>query len=311
VQQSIAELAFVQNGNARALAGSRSATIGLVVTGLDHSYSVEIAGGAQAEAARVDKHLLLANTDNQLRFQDEHLDFFDQARVAGILLAPMRDSHAAIERMRSHGRPVVLINYHEEHEGTCTILVDNERVGAIAAEHMLDLGRRRVALVAGGDDHLQPILERRRGVHAVLDATDRSVAFEEIDADVLSAAEGERVAREIAARPESDRPDAVIAGTDLVAATLIRELLLLGVDVPGDVAVMGMDANSFTWGGSVPLTTVYTRGHDLGAEGIRLLLEEIETGPEGHEHRSVVLQPELLPRESTLGRGKPSTPGRR
>jgi LacI family transcriptional regulator len=98
-----------------------------------------------------------------------------------------------------------------------------------------------------------------------------------------------------------DRPDAVLAVTDLLAMAIINELVAAGVSVPGDVAVMGCDHNSAAWGGAIPLTSVSMEGEEMGAEAVRLLLEEIEH-KDGHDHRKVLLTPHLVVRESTSGR---------
>jgi LacI family transcriptional regulator len=75
-----------------------------------------------------------------------------------------------------------------------------------------------------------------------------------------------------------------------------------GIDVPADVAVMGCDYNSAAWGGTIPLTSVRMRGYDMGAEGTKLLLEEVTADAGEHEHMTVVLEPSLVVRESTVGR---------
>ena len=122
---------------------------------------VDVARGAQVAAREAGMNMLLANADNDGEQQDESLDFFDGTRVAGVLLAPMHDSRAGIERLRRHGRPVVVLNYDAEPHDGCSVLIDNEQAGYLAARHMIDLGRTRLAFV-GGRDNLQPVHLRRR-----------------------------------------------------------------------------------------------------------------------------------------------------
>jgi LacI family transcriptional regulator len=93
----------------------------------------------------------------------------------------------------------------------------------------------------------------------------------------------------------------VLAVTDLLGMAVISELVSARILVPQDVAVMGCDSNSIAWGGAIPLTSVSMQGEEMGAEGVRLLLEELEHGG-GHAHRTVVLEPRLVVRESTVGR---------
>jgi LacI family transcriptional regulator len=109
---------------------------------------------------------------------------------------------------------------------------------------------------------------------------------------------------ELAGRRPEDRPDAVIAVTDLLGMAIIQVFNGAGIDVPHDIAVMGCDENSAAWGGTIPLTSVRMRGIDMGAEGTSLLLEEVAAAGQGveHEHRTVILEPSLVVRESTVGR---------
>ena len=78
----------------------------------------------------------------------------------------MQDSHGMIERLRRHGRPVVVLNFVSPSEAVCTVVVDNERAGYLATRHLIQLGRRHIAFVAGRYD-LQPVVLRRQGIQAL------------------------------------------------------------------------------------------------------------------------------------------------
>jgi LacI family transcriptional regulator len=244
---------------------------------------------------------MIANSDNDYELQDESLDFFDGTRVAGILLAPMEDSRVGIDRVRRHGRPVVLLNYDAGSQACCQVLVDNEQVGYLAARHMIELGRTRLAFV-GGRDHLQPVHLRRLGVRRAVAEEGGRVTLEELPTEDLNPSGGAEAGRRLLDRDPGLRPDGVIAVTDLLGMAIIQVFNAAGVSVPGDVAVMGCDHNSAAWGGTIPLTSVRMRGLDMGAEGTRLLLEELAESPDEHVHRTVMLEPSLVIRESTVGR---------
>jgi LacI family transcriptional regulator len=106
----------------------------------------------------------------------------------------------------------------------------------------------------------------------------------------------------LAGRPAESRPDGVIGVSDLLAMSMISEFRSLGLVLPKDIAVMGCDHNSAAWGGAVPLTSVTMEGAAMGAEGMRLLLREMAEPPDAHTHLTVMLEPRLLVRESTIGR---------
>lgn len=300
VLAAIAELGFSRNNMASALASGNTRTVGLVVPTLRNSLFVDIAEGA-ARAAKANSLMLqLASCDSDYEQQAAQLNFLDGARVSGLLLAPMQDSHEIIERLRRDGRPVVVLNYASPSADVCTVLIDNEQVGYLAVRHLIELGRKRIAFVAGRYD-LQPVVLRRQGARRAVAEADRTVELNEITVDGLDAPDGAIAGRQIIAEGHQ-RADGVVAVTDMLGMAIIRQLLGAQLAVPEDVAVIGCDYNSGAWGGAIPLSSVTMHGEELGEHAVRLLLEEIKHGPEGHDHQVVTLEPEVVVRESTAGR---------
>jgi LacI family transcriptional regulator len=121
VQAAIDELGFVRNSAARSLAAGSSRTIGLVLTDVGNSLFVDIARGAEKAAAENGHSLLLANSDVDLRKQEGYLDIFDEARVAGIILAPLDAGLEGVDRVRRHGRNIVLVNYAGGRTDCCSV----------------------------------------------------------------------------------------------------------------------------------------------------------------------------------------------
>lgn len=298
VATAIADLGFSRNHMARALASGSTRSFGLIVPSFRNSLFVDVAEGAQRTALERGYRLQLANAEADLGAQADHIEFFTGARVTGMLLAPMQNSRFGVEHLRRQGVPVVLLNYRPPEHDLCTVLVDNEQVGYLAARHLIELGRRHIALV-GGWYEVQPTRLRRAGARRAVEEAGADVRLEEIEVTGLEALDGAAIGHRLAER--EDRPDAVLAVTDLLGMAIISELVQARILVPQDVAVMGCDHNSAAWGGAIPLTSVSMCGEEMGAEGVRLLLEELALGDE-HVHRTVVLEPHLVVRESTVGR---------
>ncbi len=297
VREAIERLGFVRNDAARSLASGSNNSIGFVLADLDNSLFVDMAHGAQHAARAAGYHLLLASATCDLALQDQYLDLFDRARVTGVLLAPMEDSAAGVARMRSHRRQIVLLNYASEPGTCCSVLVDNERVGYLAARHLIETGRVRLAFVAARDDY-QPVRDRRRGIRAAVEEAGSGVSCEELDSGSLQAAHGRRAGALLARRARGDLPDGIIAVTDQLAHGIIEELHVAGIGVPAQVAVLGCENDRVAGSGPMPLTAVDPPGRAMGREAVRLLLDEVSSG-QGHRHATVVLEPELVVRAST------------
>ncbi len=112
----------------------------------------------------------------------------------------------------------------------------------------------------------------------------------------------ERAARDAGARllGLADRPTAVFCANDLLALGVLQAMYAAGVKVPDDLAIVGYDDIEFAAAAAVPLTSVRQPAVTMGAMAAELLLEETEADGERHEHRRVVLQPELVVRRSSL-----------
>jgi LacI family transcriptional regulator len=298
VTRSIEALGFVRNTNASSLANGGSANVGLVVADLGNSLFVEVARGAQTTSRSVGLNLLLAGSENDFGVQAANVDSFIGARVAGVLLAPMQDSSAQVRLLARRHVPAVLVNYDPGDDGTCCVIVDNESVGYLAARHLIDTGRRRIAFVSG-DDTVQPVRLRRIGVRRAVAESGGRVSLEEIHTDDLNSGAGAVVARALAGRASAERPDGVVAVSDNLAVGIVEQASELGIVVPRDIAVMGCDHNTSAPQCRLTLTTVGMRAMEMGTAAMTLLADEILHGTGDHVHRRVVLAPELLLGQST------------
>jgi LacI family transcriptional regulator len=299
VLAAIDELGFSRNGMASALARGDTRTIGLVVVSLSNSMFVDVARGAQRVARERDHYLHLASADDDGALFDAHMRRMNEARASGMLIAPLDDQTAAIARSRAQGCPVVVLNHDSPEHDACRVLVDNEAVGRVAAEHMIGLGRRHLAFVHARAD-LQPVALRRAGARAAVAAAP-GVRLTELPVASLESDAGAAAGRALAALPAAERPDAVVAVTDVLGMAVLNELVAAGIAVPGEVAVMGCDHNSSAWGSAVPLTSVTMEGETMGAAAVAMLLDEL-TDPGHHAHTTTTLEPHLVARESTVGR---------
>lgn len=114
----------------------------------------------------------------------------------------------------------------------------------------------------------------------------------------LNIAEGRRAGERLLGIPRRRRPTGVFCANDLLALGLLQHLVQRGLDVPGDIAIVGYDDIEFAAGAAVPLTSVAQPRHLLGRTAAALLVDEANH-PAGHQHQHVVFPPELIARAST------------
>jgi LacI family transcriptional regulator len=166
----------------------------------------------------------------------------------------------------------------------------------------VDAGHRSVAYVSGPPG-LNQVRDRRTGaLTALAEAGLGPDALRELPTERLDVAAGLDAGARLLGLSDSDRPTAVFCVNDLLALGVLQAMYAAGVDVPEDLAIVGYDDIEFAAAAAVPLTSVRRPAVTMGALAAELLLEETEAqgAPTAHEHRRVVLQPELVVRGSSL-----------
>jgi len=217
---------------------------------------------------------------------DEWLDrLVDSGRVDGVLLVGQSDQYDTIERVAARYAPLVVWGVNRPGQRHLTIGSDNIRGGGIAATHLLGLGRQRLLFL--GDPAPPEFAERLAGFREAAGATAVEVLSCEMDPDAVHAAVRARLAAGTA-------PDAIFAASDVAAMSALRALTEAGLDVPGDVAVIGYDDVTLAAHTSPPLTTIR---QDL-VTGTRLMVETLLRRIAGETATSAIVPPELIVRAS-------------
>lgn len=295
VLRAIDELGFVRNNAARSLVTGRADTVGFVIVDVGNSFFVDMARGVEEELDKHDIRLLLANSDVDLAKQDSYIGVFEEAKVAGILLAPLDAPLDAARAARHRGMPVVHVNWPGD-EDACGVVVDEELGGYLAARHLLDQGLRRLTF-AGGPFSLSAIAQRHTGARrAVAEVPDAQL--ETIETHSITVRGGYALGEQLSSRSAAERPQGLVSASDALAAGAIQTMQLAGVRVPADIAVVGYDNNHFAQDSSVPITSVGQPGHEMGRIAAQVLYEEISS-PGEHRHRTITLTPTLFPRASS------------
>jgi LacI family transcriptional regulator len=297
VHQAIEQLGFVRNDAARQLRAGRSKTIGLIVLDVRNPFFTELARGAEDEAIANQLSIILGNSDDDAQREAAYLDLFEEQRAHGILITPIGDVTERLERLRDHGTPAVLVDRSGADSGFSSVSVDDIAGGYLAARHLLEQGRRRIAYV-GAQFEIRQVADRlegaRRAVAEVDDAT-----LEVITAEGLTVLDGRKAGERILARPSSSRPDGLFTVNDLMAVGVLQALVMTGaVRVPDDMALVGYDDIDFASAAVVPLTSVRQPSRLIGSTAVNVLLEE--AADPSLERRTIVFQPELVVRASSV-----------
>lgn len=295
VQQAAQALGYRPNPIARSLKTARSASVGLVIPDLTNPLFAFIARGVEDVLRTVGYSAWIVNTDNDPGREADGVESMRSRNVEGFVFATAHLQHPLIEQMSDAGTPLVLVNRRVARADIPSVAPDDSAGVGMAMRHLVELGHREIAHLAGPQE-LSTGLNRLRGYRQALDEQGLEYAPERVVVcSSFTEVAGAEAFRELLSRQVDFT--AVLAGNDLLAMGCYDALAEHGLRCPGDVSVVGFNDVQFVDKLTPPLTTVRLPHYELGAEAARLLLEELRE-PRRHP-RSVLLPLSLVVRGST------------
>ncbi len=297
VRVAAAELGYVPLQAARQLRAGRSGLLGMTVINISNPYFAELVAGAEDAASAAGLRVLVGNSSDDAAKERDHLELFERVHVEGALVSPFADTGPWLARLRRRGIPVVMVDAVDDAGELASVSFDDIAGGRLATEHLLEIGRRRLAFV-GARAEVRQVRERLQGAReAIAQVPDASL--EPIWTASSTSEKGLAFGEEIAARDPDDRPDGLVVSNDHLAIGLLHGLISRGVRVPEDIAVVGYDDIEFAAIATVPLTSIRQPAREMGRTAAELLLGLIAGDADGID-RHVVYQPELVVRSSTV-----------
>jgi LacI family transcriptional regulator len=299
VLAKVEELGYRPNAVARSLTLRRTHTLGIVIPDLMHSFFVEIVAGIEPVASEKGYGLLLCSSGENPAKERSELQLLHGRQVDGIVLASAHGSGNGelLREFTSHGIGLVMIDRDDYPSVPChRVLTDDEQVGVLATEHLLNSGRRAIAHIAG--PRLTHARRREKGYKDAIRAAGIRLPADWIAPGGFMESDGYRAMKRLI--PLRPRIDAVFAANDPAAIGAMKAIWEAGLRVPDDIAVVG--AGDIAHGDllKVPLTTISWSRAELGREAAELLLNPLEGGTD-EPPRRVIIPPQLVIRESCGG----------
>lgn len=304
VNQAIAELGYTPSLAAQSLVGRKSNTVGLVTDSTESRWFSQVLLGIEGALTPSRKSLVLASLMLSGKYDASQVRaWINEKRVDGLIF--VRSSVDDVELLReaqASGMPIVLIGPDVDEPAMFTVRGNNLDAGRLAAEHLFDLGHRRIGFGGGPQSSLDTRM-RLTGVSERLVESNCPLDPALIwHGTQYSTHAGTQHAQRFLALGPSRRPTAVILGSDAMALGFMRAVLSAGLKVPDDVSVVGFDGlpdGEVFW---PSLTTVRQPTQQMAAQACEALLASL-SGQKGLAEPSVEYhQMELVVRESTRGR---------
>ncbi len=294
-------LHYRPNALARGLRTHRTDTLGLIIPSLENVGFSEVTHGIQAAAAVAGRLVVVVEAEALERaglesgVEELYSRLITDGRVDGLIVAFATLDDHLVTQLAERGIPLVLVNRRTVGVHG-SVVVDDERGSALAIEHLVVLGHRRIGYV-GLAAETDTARRREHGFAAAMAAAGLEVDPRRVVNAAPTLAGGRGAMEAMLSTTGDARPTGLFVASLLGAIGVLAGLRAADIDVPGEMSVIAFNDHELAAHLDPPLTTVRMPNFRMGAEAVRLLLDAID----GHEQRDLMIDeaPEVIVRAST------------
>jgi LacI family transcriptional regulator len=273
VRAAIASLNYQPNRAARALAGSRSALLGLLVTDIQNPFYMDMMSGVDEVSQQLGSLLVICNSAEDPQKEKQYIEILAAEPVAGAIIVPSRERLDALSLLKARHIPVVTVDRRIHDRSVDAVLVDTVRAAKEAVTHLIDNGYRRIGMITGPK--------------SATTANDRLLgycqALQEAGIEYDPALEQRGPYKEDAGEQGANRlllcdppVDAIITANNRLTLGVLRALYARGKRVPEDIAVVGFDEMHWAIPELASITTVTQPAYEIGRTAALRLLQRLQ-----------------------------------
>lgn len=300
VMEAVRELGYSPNAVARSLKQRSTKTIGVIISDIANPFFASVVRGIEDVLSPRQYHPLLCNTDRSVEKEEMYVRLLCEKRVDGVIISAAGRHGEHLNVLREQGIPWVFVNRRPAEFNGPAVLTDN-RAGAFEATmHLINLGHRRIGIVAGPQD-VNTGVDRLAGFQEAMQSMGLPVPETLIAYGDFRENGGYQGVKQLMALPEGDRPTALVVSNNQMTIGALRALMDLDIRVPRDVALVMFDETEWARIVVPPLTTVAQLTYELGQAAARTLLKLVSRKaiPTSDEPRQdIYLKPRIIVRKS-------------
>lgn len=294
VEDAIKKLNYEPSLLGRNLRNSESRLLLILIPKISNPFYFEIIKGIETTAINQSYNILLCETDSNPERENIYFDLVKKKMADGIIsMDPAVNMDTLIQLAERHN--IIQCSEYAIDSSIPYVTIDNEAAAYIAVKHLIKIGHKKIAFINSDKKYLYA-RQREAGYKKALQEQNIRVQEQYICySQQLDFEYGQQAMRKILHM--DDRPTAVFAVSDLLAIGALKEIHANGLRVPDDIAVVGFDKIDFSNMTHPTLTTIAQPMYKMGTIAAQMLMDKIK----GKEVESVILDHELVIRESTLG----------
>lgn len=264
-------LNYRPNRVARSLRVQKSNIIGLIVADIQNRFFTSVSRAVEDMAYEHRLSIFLCNTDENPDKEAMYLDLMRDENVAGVILAPTRETVDSFTEMVKHDIPIVVIDRRIRGVEVDSVLIDNMEAAYKLTEHLLDDGHRRIGAMFGVGSSTGR--ERREGFVQAFKDRGLTPPLELISYVEAREEDGYKTTQRLLNLPE--RPEAIFASNGLLAVGAFRAIRESKLSIPDQIAFASFDRT--TWSSLVEpsITIIEQPTYEIGQTAIELLLKRL------------------------------------
>jgi len=291
---------YKPNSLALNLRNQKSKTIGIIIPEIVHHFFTTVISGIEQLANENGYNVIICLSNESYEKEVFNLEMLANGIVDGIIVSVSKETMKKgefehFETLVMNGMPLVMFDRVIDSLACGKVTSDDFGGGYLACKHLFDAGCKRLAIITT-DDFVTVGAQRKRGYLKSLE--EHSL---QVDPDlILHIDEHFEISKQIENLFKlNDPPDGIFAVNEIFAATAMKIVQELGKKIPDDVAIIGFTDGFISKFSTPSLSTVAQHGYRIGLKAFEILLEEIEHQDLDVLHRTEVIKPDLVIREST------------
>lgn len=305
VMRAAKRFGYRPNEIARSLRTRKTKTIGVIVPDITNWFFGAIVKAVEDVAINHGYAVLICNADEDPSREANALSLLLQRQVSGMINCSTGADCEIWRALLPSGMPLVELDRRSGLQDVDIVVLDDEKAAELAAVHLIELGHRAIATVAG-PQHLSHTRARLTGLRETLRRASIPLPAEHIEYGDLREQSGYDATRKLLAlRP---RPSALFIVNSEMTGGAIKALNEGKIKIPNDLSVIGFDDARWTRYLNPPLTMIVHPTVAMGRRAIELLLARLEGRKKHSKRRIEIFAPELVVRESTAALARVLSP---
>ena len=274
VKQVIKDLSYVPHGAARALASRKTRTIGVIIPTIDNAIFSKLIQQLQQTLSDNNFTLLMAQSNYSADLEFKEVQEMLIRGVDGLVMVGQKRQDEIYQLINQYKIPFINVWTYQANSKYSCVGIDNFKAGQQLAEHMIQLGHKKIGFVWGGQNNNDRAEQRLSGISESLKNSQISFNKEHIEESSYSVKQSKVSFYKLIARA----PDltAIIAGNDILALGVMDAARELGLKIPETLSVSGFDNLGILSAFQPALTTMNAPSVDMGRYAANYLVSQIK-----------------------------------